>query len=1150
MLKVLHQLFFGNLRRQLITSVALVHAVLMSVFILDLVSRQQAMLQHQRISLAKSLTESVATTSAVWLASRDIEGLQDIIDAQQRYPELVFAMVLDNQGHILAHSDTSRRGQYVIDLPLLRELRVLSQSASLVDVIGPITLNDRQIGWVRIGIGQMSTQTELAILTKNGLLYALAAIVIGGIAAAYMGRRLTRRLHSIQTVADAVEAGHYTSRVCTDGTDEAAQLGQQFNNMLDTLASRDIELRMSYDSLRESEERFRTLVHNIPGITYRCDASQDWAVEFISEEVLDVTGYPASDFINHLRHWASIVHPDDLQRVSDAVNAAVESHQPYVIEYRIVRADKNIGWVFEKGQAIYDPAYQVKHLDGVILDISERKQIEESLRRTENAWQTAMNHFDDVIYILDRNRHLKQANAAFYKFAQNTPEHLLGRHITEIIHPQGETEPCPVCRAQNELRDARIIMEANHPDNPAGRPLEITVKILRNENNEVSGILMSLHDLTHDRSIQSKLAESESRYRAIIEASPNPIALNDADGNILYLNPVFTRNFGYTLNDIPHLDDWWPRAYPNAIYRQQVSREWLSRAEYSRLHNTPVEPMEVNIRCKDDTVRTVVVSASPLGKTFGSMQMVLFHDITERKLSEEALRASEQRFHAIADYTVEWENWVSPEGKLLWINPSVKRITGYSVEECMAMPDFPLPLIAPEDREKIRTEFSRALDNSSGYSEFRLLHKNGNTIWASVSWQPIYDAQGKTLGHRSSVRDISSLKQAEENVRQLNTELEKRIEQRTAELHATQFDLEQFKHTLDQTLDCVFMFDPDSLRFSYINRGAQQQVGYNESELLCMTPVDIKPEYDEDRFRREVMSHIIKSPNEMYRFETLHRHKDGHDIPVEVSLQMVKLSDGVKRCVAVVRDISDRRTMEALAQKRLHDAETANRELEAFAYSISHDLRAPLRSIDGFSRILAEDYSHKLDDTGLNYLQRVRRAVQRMGILIDDLLELSRLGRSELHPVNVDMTRLAHEITEQLRTEYPDRKINIKIAPHVHANGDEMLLRLVLQNLLDNAWKYTRPAAEAEIEFGSMKINGEAVFYVRDNGAGFDMQYADKLFGVFQRLHKAEEFAGTGVGLATVQRIIHRHGGRVWAEAKLGKGACFYFTLPGRNRES
>jgi light-regulated signal transduction histidine kinase (bacteriophytochrome) len=228
---------------------------------------------------------------------------------------------------------------------------------------------------------------------------------------------------------------------------------------------------------------------------------------------------------------------------------------------------------------------------------------------------------------------------------------------------------------------------------------------------------------------------------------------------------------------------------------------------------------------------------------------------------------------------------------------------------------------------------------------------------------------------------------------------------------------------------------------------------------------------------------------------------------------------------------------------RTAELEVANQELETFSYSVSHDLRAPLRSIDGFSRILLEDYRDKLDDEGKDSLKRVRAASQRMGELIDDLLKLSHASRTEIRRAEVDLTALASEVAAELTRAEPTRSVHWVIAPGLVATGDPQLLREVIENLLGNAWKFTGKRTDAVIEIGATNAEGMGAFFVRDNGAGFDMAYVGKLFGAFQRLHSTTDFPGTGIGLATVQRIIHRHGGRVWAESEGNRGATFYFTL-------
>ena len=221
----------------------------------------------------------------------------------------------------------------------------------------------------------------------------------------------------------------------------------------------------------------------------------------------------------------------------------------------------------------------------------------------------------------------------------------------------------------------------------------------------------------------------------------------------------------------------------------------------------------------------------------------------------------------------------------------------------------------------------------------------------------------------------------------------------------------------------------------------------------------------------------------------------------------------------------------------------ANTELDAFAYSVSHDLRAPLRSIDGFSQVLLEDYAAQLDEAGRESLHRVRAASQRMGTLIDDLLKLARVTRAEMRTEDVDLSGMARDIASELQRAAPERQVEFAIAAGLKARGDARLLRVALDNLLRNSWKYTAKQPGPRVEFGSVEANGGQAFMVRDNGAGFDMKYADKLFGVFQRLHSAADFEGTGVGLATVRRIINRHGGRIWAEGAVDQGATFYFTL-------
>ncbi len=278
--------------------------------------------------------------------------------------------------------------------------------------------------------------------------------------------------------------------------------------------------------------------------------------------------------------------------------------------------------------------------------------------------------------------------------------------------------------------------------------------------------------------------------------------------------------------------------------------------------------------------------------------------------------------------------------------------------------------------------------------------------------------------------------------------------------------------------------------------------------------------------------------------------RNGKPEEVTFLLSTVLLNTSRKQVLLCIEDITERKRAEeevkllneSLRQRTL-ELEAINRELEAFSYSVSHDLRAPLRSMAGFSHALVEDYSDKLDERGKDFLRRIQASSHLMAQLIDDLLGLSRVTRSEIRWETVNISKLAQTVADDLKRNEPERQVEVNIAPGLQCYGDGYLLRLVFDNLIGNAWKFTGKRSSAKIEFGARQENGQTVYFVRDNGAGFDMAYADKLFKPFQRLHTSSQFVGSGIGLATVQRIINRLGGRVWAESEVDRGATFYFTL-------
>jgi PAS domain S-box-containing protein len=494
-------------------------------------------------------------------------------------------------------------------------------------------------------------------------------------------------------------------------------------------------------------------------------------------------------------------------------------------------------------------------------------------------------------------------------------------------------------------------------------------------------------------------------------------------------------------------------------------------------------------------------------------------EIAERKRAEESLRGASKHVRSLIEASLDPLVTISAEGRITDVNQATELVTGIPREQLIGTDFSDYFTESGKAREGYRKVFS---EGSVRDYPLSLRHTSGRITEVLYNAAVYKDESGAVLGVFAAARDVTAQKQASQYARSL----------------------------IEASLDPLVTISPDG-KISDANEATVRVTGVPREKLIGS---DFSNYFTEPEKAREGYQRVF-SEGFATDYPLTIRHANGRLTDVLYNASVYTDSGGnVLGVFAAARDITARKRAEEEIRRLNQDLErrvaertgelaAANRELEAFTYSVSHDLRAPLRQVDGFSQILLEEFGPQLEKAAQHHLQRIRDGTRQMGKLVDDLLNLSRVGRQEMSLRVTRLNPLIEEVLVQFEPQMQGRKIEWQIGELPSLECDPTLLKQVLANLLSNALKFTRPRERAVIEVGMSTQDGQAVIFVRDNGVGFSMKYVDKLFGVFQRLHRAEDFEGTGVGLATVQRIIHKHGGRVWAEGEPDNGATFYFTL-------
>jgi PAS domain S-box-containing protein len=678
-----------------------------------------------------------------------------------------------------------------------------------------------------------------------------------------------------------------------------------------------------------------------------------------------------------------------------------------------------------------------------------------------------------------------------------------------------------------------------------GKKIDVSVTIspVVDSRGAILGASKIARDITASKVKEEQLRESEDRFRLFIEHAPAALAMFDPQMRYLQVSRRWRTDYGLGERELrgmshyeifPEVPERWKE-----IHRRGLAGEVL-QGEDDRLDRS------------DGSVQWIRWEVRPWHDRTGEIAgIVIFaEEITERKRAEQDLRESEERFQAIANGIPQLAHMAGPDGAFSWYNQRWYEYTGTTPEQMEGWGWR--SVIDSEILPKVMERWQASIDTGEPFDmEFPLRGADGTFRTFLNRVMPLKDSEGRVVRWFGTNTDISENKKAQELLAAQAREL-------SVSREALEAQTRMFQLVLDSMGEGLIAADRDG-HFLIWNDSAKKLMGRDASDL----PTDQwTPHY-----QVFLSDGITPCPPDRL---PLVRALRGESVQVEMMVQQPGCAEGVflevsarplkddhdnlGGGVAVLRDITERKnaereiqalnqTLETRVIERTAELKVANKELEAFTYSVSHDLRAPIRHISGFTKILTEKFRSSLPAEAQEHLQLIDQAAHRMGQMVDEMLKLARLGRQGLTVKVTGLSSMVEEVITLLAPETEGRQVEWKIGQLPFVECDPILMPQVFQNLISNALKYSRPRSTAVIEIGQTEKEGEKVIFVKDNGVGFDMKYSDKLFGVFQRLHVAEEFEGNGIGLATVDRIVKKHGGRVWVEAELDRGATFFFTL-------